>query len=122
MLKLTQVFDQVAHRFECVFRGIVNSDYPIGTALVNLEEIEKIVANFREAVRLRSETKYQKLDDINSHSTINISLLKDYFNLKSEHQQTHEDDKTALRSYKALKIELDEMKTIAKEIDSEYEI
>ena len=71
---------------------------------------------------MRSEKEHQKLDEINSHINFSISILKAYFILKSEHRQSSEDDKKALRDCNALENELDEIKTIAIEIDSGYEI
>ena len=120
MEKLADIFDKNIHySFEKITEAIRGTK-PSGLGLGSLEKIQKIIHNFREAVKRRDEAYYESFQD--KYDLIEHAILKlqIFFQLAENGEVSDEDIKNARIFNVFLYGQVDELKKEAEDIDNDY--
>ena len=104
---------------EKVFEGIFRDDYA-EFAVLNLEQVNEVVQNFRKAVGRRNMDFHESLQDDYNLIEHAVAYLKNYYAAKMKESVSEADTRAARIFATFLRGQVDNLKGYAEQIDEEY--
>ncbi|MFC1921556.1 hypothetical protein ACFLYQ_07520, partial [Chloroflexota bacterium] len=99
--------------------GIIEGKYPSPLALMNFHDIKQTLQNFREAIGKRGIT-YESINSVYGLLEYPLAELEVFFQNAQERKELNINEKTAYIFVFFVDKQVDELKSIAKEIDENY--
>lgn len=120
MDKLVNIFPgTLGYNFEKIFEGIYRDDYA-EFAVLNLQQVQEIAYNFREAIKLRNMDFYESLQEEYELLEYARAHLNEYYLAKTNGEESNIETPAAKIFADFLQRQLDTLKTYAQEIDEDY--
>jgi len=120
MEKLVSVFPgTLSYAFGKVFDRIIEGKYPSPLALVNFQQIKQTLQNFREAIVKRGIT-YDSINSVYGLLEYPLAELEVFFQNAQKGKELNINEKTAFIFAFFVKKQVDELISMAKEIDEDY--
>ncbi|MBN1876419.1 MAG: hypothetical protein JXA33_19500 [Anaerolineae bacterium] len=120
MEKLVDIFPStLGYNFEKIFEGIHRDDYA-EFADLNLQQIQEIAYNFREAVKKRNMDFYESLQEEYELLEYARTHLNEYYLARTNGEEAKTEIPTVKIFADFLQRQLDTLRTYAQEIDQDY--
>jgi len=120
MEKLVSVFPgTLSYAFGKVFDRIIEGKYPSPLALMNFQEIKRTLQNFREAIAKRG-IAYDSINFVYGLLEYPLAELEVFFQNAQERKELNINEKTAFIFVFFVDKQVDELISMAKEIDEDY--